>query len=182
MLNQIVKMLCLASVTVFVGQTVFAVDGGMQDEKPTVRSSEKFGLNFYYAGEQGVQEFLSATPSVAGVWWKFHKEDETHWYGELHYPTENTGDYEAADPRQRAPQYYMVFNLAIRKQKGLPIDLKTYRGSLVLCDPQPDVPLSTQGDGTSYELIGYQPEKTEKHKHGFLFKRHAELKYRPPNQ
>ena len=75
------------------------------NERPTVRADDKYGLNFYYAGDKNVKQFLNTTPCVAGVWWKFHKEDDKHWYGELHYPTENTGTYETDDPKDRSPQY-----------------------------------------------------------------------------
>ena len=155
---------------------------GMNNEKPSIHESDKFGLNFFYAGDKSVKEFLNATPAVSGIWWKFHKEDDEHWYGELHYPTENTGNYDDPDPTRRSDQYYMVFNLAIRKQEGLPIDLKTFRGALVLRDPKPDVPLSTQGDGTSYELVGFQKEKGEGGKYGFLFSQNKDLQYVPPKQ
>ena len=60
------------------------------------------------------------------------------------------------DRRIRSPQYYMVTDIAIRKQEGLPIDLKKFRGALVLRDPKPDTPLAVRGDGTAYELVGFQ--------------------------
>ena len=180
MSKQCVAYLLVAALSVSLA--AIAAERGMNNEKPTVRKSEKYGLNFYYAGDQNVQEFLNGTPSVSGVWWKFHKEDADHWYGELHYPTENTGNYDTDDPKEMSPMYYMVFDLAIRKQKDLPIDLKTFRGALVLRDPKPDVPLATRGDGTAYELIGYQDVERKDRPYNFLFSRNKDLKYVPSEE
>jgi hypothetical protein len=172
---------------VFTLVTLFAVVGctaaaeppaKKEPEQPKLYKSEKYGLIFWYSGDASVKDFVKSTPCVTGVWWKFHREDEKHWIGELHYPTENTGNY-ADDAKNRSPQYYMVFDLAIRKQKNLPIDLKTFRGALVLRDPKPDVPLSTRGDGTSYELVGYEDKENKGGDAGFLFARHSDLRYVP---
>ena len=161
-------------------QFASGAEKGMNNEKPTIHKSEKYGLNFFYVGDKSVKEFLATTPCVSGVWWKFHREDEDHYIGELHYPTENTANYQG-EGEKRSPQYYMVFGIKVRKQEGLPIDLKTFRGALVLRDPNPTTPLSIEGDESSYELVGYQDMQRKKEgKYGFLFSQNEELKYVPP--
>ena len=172
----------LVVVPVWVSAQAAAEERGMSNERPAIHKSEKFGLNFYYAGDQSVKEFLNTTPCVSGVSWRFHKEDDEHYIGELHYPTENTGNYDAENPRARSPMYYMVTGLKIRKQKDLPLDLKTYRGTLVLRDPSPQTPLAVRGDDTAYELVGFQKNEKPDGKSGFLFSQHEDLKYIPPEE
>lgn len=158
-----------------------------ETEKPVEHQLDEFGLTLYFAGDQEPKEFLAATPCVAGVWWKCREETEEYFIGELHYPTENTADYDAG-----ASQYCMVMEIKIRKQDEMPIDLAEYRSSLVLRDPAPDTPLSVRGDGTIYELVGFEEPKAEGEQAatelketgdpGFLFQRNAELKYTPPTK
>lgn len=172
-------LVCLAGLA---NSPSHAAEKGMNNERPTVRNSEKYGLNFFYSGDKDVKAFLNATPCVSGVSWKFHREDEEHYIGELHYPTENTGAYDTDDPQKMSPLYYMVWELKIRKQDGLPINLKEFQGALVLRDPKPDVPLATRDDQTSYELVGYQDLRRQDRAYNFLFKLHADLKYQPPSK
>jgi hypothetical protein len=115
------------------------------------------------------------------VHWRCTKEDDTHWYGDLHYPTENTADYKRGDV-DGAPQYYMVTNLAVKKQKNLPIDLKKFDGALVLRDPAPEKPLAARGDATSYELVGYEDKTRDDRAFSFLFANNKELRFTPTKQ
>ena len=72
--------------------------------KKSVLHESDYGLTFWYPEMKEVRDFLTSTPCVSGVWWKFHREDEKHWIGELHYPTENTGNYHADDRRLQRPR------------------------------------------------------------------------------
>lgn len=150
------------------------------EKPPAVKRDAGLGLLFCYAGSQPIDAFLKSTPCVSGVWWRCHKETKTYWVGELHYPTENTGNYKPAKGTPPSPRYYMVTNLRIRKRAGLPIDLRTFRGALVLKDPAPDKPLSVLGDGTVYELVGYQDRAHKRGRYQHLFARHPEFRYQPP--
>ncbi len=150
--------------------------------KKSALHESDYGLTFCYAEMKDVKHFLTSTPCVSGVWWKFRAEDDKHFIGELHYPTENTADYHADARRLRSPKYFMVTDIAIRKQEGLPIDLKTFRGALVLRDPKPDTPLAVRGDGTSYELVGYEDKRSNRGDFRFLFSINKDLKFTPPKK
>jgi hypothetical protein len=170
--------LCLA-----VGTLCCQMHAGSEEpaKKAQVRTSKDFGLIFCYSAKQEPKDFLTSTPCVTGVSWRMTAQDEKHWIGELHYPTENTANYEK-DAKDRSDQYYMVTNVAIRKQQGLPIDLTKFEGALVLRDPKPDVPLAMRGDGTSYELVGYEDKTRDDAAFNFLFATHPELRYAAPKK
>jgi hypothetical protein len=141
------------------------------------KANTAYGLIFCYAEMKTPEEFLKTTPCLTGVSWRCTKEDDKFWYGDLHYPTENTGDYNRGN--DSTPQYYMVTNLAIQKQDGLPIDVKKFEGALILRDSKPETPLAMRGDGTSYELVGYEDKSRDDRAYNFLFANQKDLKYTP---
>jgi hypothetical protein len=150
-----------------------------KDATPAKDARADYGLIFCYDDMMEPKEFLQSTPCVTGVSWRCTKEDDKFWYGDLHYPTENTANY-ALGAKDRSDQYYMVTNVAIKKQEGLPIDPAKFEGALVLRDPAPETPLAMRGDGTSYELVGYEgkalAEEAER-PFNFLFANNKELKF-----
>lgn len=153
---------------------------GLADEKPAAfKRDAKLGLVMCYAGTQTVRAFLKSTPCVSGTWWHCHREGKECWIGTLHYPTENTADYKPAKGKRGAPRYYVAIELKIRKRAGLPIDVGTFRGALVLKDPKPGTPLAVNGDDTIYELVGYQDMQNKKASPTHLFVMHPELRYVP---
>ncbi|MDB4778078.1 hypothetical protein OAG68_01330 [bacterium] len=178
------KNLSLSIIVVFVfAATTLGKYQECDEQMPDKHQLAEFGLTLFYAGDKEPNQFLTETPCVAGISWKCSEETEEYFVGELHYPTENTADYD-----NRAPQYYMVSNIKIRKQKGLPIDLSNNQHALVLRDPSPETPLSTRGDDTIYELVGFVDveaigegagQVVQKSDYGFLFRNNAELRYTP---
>jgi hypothetical protein len=170
-----VALLCLA---IPAGVAMAAEPARRNADAADAQSNAAYGLIFCYAEMRTPEEFLKTTPCVTGGSWRCTKEDDKFWYGELHYPTENTGDYNRGN--DSAPQYYMVMNVAVKKQEGLPIDVKKFEGALVLRDSKPETPLAMRGDGTSYELVGYEDKSRDDAAYNFLFANHKELKYSPP--
>lgn len=163
---------CLVAVDSAVGQS----ETDTQDANTIAEHElEEFGVTLLYAGDKKPKQFLTETPCVVGTSWQFTSETDEYYVGTLSYPTENTVDYRD----RNSQQYFVVNRLRIRKQEGLPIDLSTNQVAIVLRDPSPGKPLSSQGDDTLYELVGFATDPADTAaKYTLLFKHTPELRFR----
>jgi hypothetical protein len=133
---------------------------------------EAYGFKFVYADKLTPKKYLQTHPSVSGGW-RFRRATDTHWIGDLTYPTGNVPPT-YPDKNEAA---FLVQGVKIEKQKDLPIDLEKWQGQVILLQPDAKVRFgSPKSLESSFRLVGYEAEKGKGT--GFLFKKHADLGYR----
>jgi hypothetical protein len=132
---------------------------------------EGYGFQFLHGEKVNPKKYLQTHPCVSGRW-QFQSETDTHWIGDLHYPT---GNVPPAYPTKDEAAF-LVRGVKIEKQKGLPIDLKTWQGQVILLQADATVRFGTAKSlEQSFRLVGYEPAKDKGTP--FLFQQHADLAY-----
>ena len=134
-----------------------------------------YGYRFLYKAKVTPKEYLQKHPCVSGVW-RCKEETDTHFVGVLSYPT---GNVPPAFPEKDEPAF-QVQPVKIAKMKGLPINLKTWTGPVILLQADARVRFATKESlESTFKLVGYEAAKSKGE--GFLFKKHGELEYKNPN-
>jgi hypothetical protein len=134
-------------------------------------AKEAYGYKFLYADKVAPKEYLQSHPCVSGGW-RFVEETPTHWVGELHYPT---GNVPPAYPNGNEAAF-VVKPVRVEKTKELPVDLKTWKGQVILLQPDTAVRFASQKSlEGAFRVIAVEAEKGKGET--FLFKKRDELKY-----
>lgn len=149
---------------------IMCMTGFVLAEEPAEKSKNEFGLKFIYPGDAKPVDYLSSHPCISGGW-EFKSETMDHVIGNLHYINDNT---QPADVR------YVGFG--IRIAKPVAIDLKKFRGTLVL---QRNTLKPKEGkrpessDASLYRLIAYTDATAGKPDANMLFSRFLPLHFSP---
>jgi hypothetical protein len=134
---------------------------------------EALGFRFFYPDKLSPKAFLQNHPCISGTW-RFKNETDTHWVGALSYPT---GNVAPPYPTGSEPAF-LVQPIKVEKQKGLPVNLKTWQGAVILQQADPAVRFGTPKSlASGFKLVAIEtaPGKAT----GFLFQKHKELKFSP---
>jgi hypothetical protein len=132
---------------------------------------EAYGFRFLYAEKVSPEDYLKKHPCVSGGW-RYEKETDTHWIGVLSYPT---GNVPPTYPTGREAAF-QVGRIKVAKEKGLGVDLKTWRGAVILLQPDATVRFGTKASlESSFKVVAVEAEKGKGTT--FLFKKYPELKF-----
>ena len=138
-------------------------------------------MHFYYAGKASVEEYFKANSCLAG-YWQFNKESKTHWIGELHHAAENSPSRVTGVAKGRPLVAFMFDRIAVRKQPGMPINMKTFRETLILRKRDQTVSFDLLNEPekiTYFDLVGYAPKGARRPRRSFFYDHHH-LMYKPP--
>jgi hypothetical protein len=138
------------------------------------REDARLGLVLLYADKTDAKEYFPKHPCVSGGW-QFERETDTHWIGKLNYPT---GNVPPAYPDKNEAAF-VVGPLKVARKPGLAIDLKKWKGSVVLRMADAKERFGTvKSLESSFALVAYQIPPDVPARASFLFKKHSELLYK----
>jgi hypothetical protein len=162
----------IMKMAVLLGACILAVvDLVAAEEKPAQADKQAYGFKFLYAEKVAPREYLQQHPCICGSW-VFEKETDTHWIGSLSYPT---GNVPPAFPTDKEPAFE-VKHVKVAKLKNPPIDLKTYKGPLILLQSDASVRFATPKSlDSTFQLVAV--EVTQGKAEGFLLQNRKELAY-----
>jgi hypothetical protein len=113
--------------TFFLASLTGFVIAGMLTAGNDPPAKEAYGYRFLHKAKETPKEFLQKHPCVSGVW-RCKEETATHFVGMLSYPT---GNVSPTFPEKDEPAF-QVQPVKIAKMKGLPINLQTWTGPVIL--------------------------------------------------
>jgi hypothetical protein len=121
-------------------------------DQPAAAKNEAYGFRFLYQGKLSPKEYLQKHPCVSGGW-RFKEETDSHWVGELNYPT---GNVPPTYP-SRNEAAFVVRPIKIEKQKDLPVNLKTWQGMVILLQADGAVRFGTPRSlASAFKLIAVE--------------------------
>ena len=126
-------------------------------------------LTYIYQADMAPAEFIRRHACVVGDW-EYQSETDSHWIGMLYYVSDNSD-----------PEIRIGAQLQVRKSKAVKVDMKKWKGRILLQKNNPQWTLDgPEGEESDFTVLGY--DKRGNFLNGGIINLHKVLPYKPAEQ